>query len=171
MVGLSAPTDGLAERRRPDGHDHELLEVDAVVGVDAAVENVHHGHRQYVSIRPTDVAIQRDFEVVSGCFGDGQAGAEDRVCTYSALVIGAVEVEQFTVDPTLIERFEPFEHAGDFAVHKPDRRQHSLAHVAVATVAKLDGLVLASRSTTRNGGPTASARRKHDFDLDRGVSA
>ena len=30
---------------RPDRHDHELLEVDLVVGVHAAVEHVHHRHR------------------------------------------------------------------------------------------------------------------------------
>jgi hypothetical protein len=30
----------------PDRHDHELLDVDAVVGMGAAVEDVHHRHRQ-----------------------------------------------------------------------------------------------------------------------------
>ena len=36
-----------AEGRRPDGHDHELLEVDGVVRVLAAVEDVHQRHGQH----------------------------------------------------------------------------------------------------------------------------
>ena len=32
----------------PDRHDHELLQVDVVVGVRAAVDHVHHRHRQHV---------------------------------------------------------------------------------------------------------------------------
>ena len=31
---------------RPTRHDHEFLEIDVVVGVLAAVEDVHHRHRQ-----------------------------------------------------------------------------------------------------------------------------
>jgi hypothetical protein len=35
-----------AKRRRADRHDHEFLDVDRIVGMGAAVDDVHHRHRQ-----------------------------------------------------------------------------------------------------------------------------
>jgi hypothetical protein len=46
----------LGERRRARRHDHELLEVDLVVGVGAAVEHVHHRHGQDRRLLPAEVA-------------------------------------------------------------------------------------------------------------------
>ena len=45
---LDAVAQALGERRRADGQDHEFLNVDAVVGVRAAVDDVHHRQRQHV---------------------------------------------------------------------------------------------------------------------------
>ena len=53
----------LGERARADRHHHELLEVDAAVGVRAAVEDVHHRHRQHgaadASVERADVRVER----------------------------------------------------------------------------------------------------------------
>ena len=59
VVGLGAPAQRLAEGRRADRGDHELLDVDVAVGVRAAVEDVHHRHREQVRVRAADVAEQR----------------------------------------------------------------------------------------------------------------
>ena len=59
VVDLGALLERLAERRRADRRDHELLDVDVGVGVGAAVEDVHHRHRQQVGVGPADVAEQR----------------------------------------------------------------------------------------------------------------
>ena len=56
---LRARAQRLRERRRADRHDHELLEVDGVVGVRAAVEHVHHRHGQHVRRLAAEVAPQR----------------------------------------------------------------------------------------------------------------
>jgi hypothetical protein len=45
-----------------DGHDHELLEVDVVVGVRAAVEDVHHRHGQGDGVDAAEVAVERQAE-------------------------------------------------------------------------------------------------------------
>jgi len=42
---FTAAADGVAEPLEPQRHDHELLDVDVVVGVLAAVEDVHHRGR------------------------------------------------------------------------------------------------------------------------------
>ena len=46
VVDLRADPERVAERVRADGHDHELLQVDRVRGVRAAVDHVHHRHGQ-----------------------------------------------------------------------------------------------------------------------------
>ena len=171
VVGLGAPAQRLAERRCPDRHDHELLEVDRVVGVHAAVEHVHHRHGQHVGVGAADVAIQRNLEFVGGCLGDGQAGAEDRVGADPGLVVGAVEVEQFSVDAALVEGVETVEHAGDLVVDETDRVQHAFAHVAVAAVAQLDRLVLAGRGAARHRCSAHRARCQHDIDFDGRIAA
>ena len=42
---LGAVAHRLAEARRADRDDHQLLQVEVVVGVRAAVDDVHHRHR------------------------------------------------------------------------------------------------------------------------------
>ena len=50
---ISAPVrSASANDRRADRHDHEFLEVDAAVGVRAAVEDVHHRHGQQCAGQP-----------------------------------------------------------------------------------------------------------------------
>ena len=94
VVGLGAPPQRLGEAGRADRHDHELLEVDVVVGVGAAVEDVHHRHRQHVGVGAADVAVQRQAELVGRGLGHGQRHAEDGVGAEAGLVVGAVEVDQ-----------------------------------------------------------------------------
>ena len=60
MVDLGAHAQRFIERARADRRDHELLDVDVGVGVCAAVEDVHHRHRQQVRVRPADIAEQRE---------------------------------------------------------------------------------------------------------------
>ena len=171
VVRLRAPAQRLRERRGADRHDHELLQVDRVVGVDATVDDVEHRHGQHVRVRPTDVAVQRELELVGGRLGDRQARAEDRVGADPGLVVGAVELDQLAVDGSLVERVEAVEHAGDLVVHEPDGGEHALAEVPLAAVAELDRLVLTGRRAARHRGPAPGAALEHDFDLDGRVAA
>ena len=57
---LRAVAQRLAKRRRADRQDHEFLDVDAVVGVRAAVDDVHHRHRQRRRLAgAAEIAVQR----------------------------------------------------------------------------------------------------------------
>ena len=62
-----------------DGHDHEFLEVDLVVGVLAAVDDVGHRHGQDAGVGAADVAVERQAVGGGGRLGGGQADAQDRV--------------------------------------------------------------------------------------------
>ncbi len=49
---LGAAAEGVAEAVEAQRHDHELLDVDRVVGVLAAVEDVHHRRGQQPGAEP-----------------------------------------------------------------------------------------------------------------------
>ena len=159
VVGLGAPAQRLGEGRRADRHDHELLEVDVVVGVHAAVEHVHHRHRQHVGVGAADVAVQRQLELVGRGLGHGERHAEDGVGAEAGLVVGAVEVDQRPVDAALVERVEADDGVGDLAVDVGDGVEHALAAEAVAAVAQLDRLERPGRGAGRDDRP-AHARRE-----------
>ena len=46
MENFSPGAQGFRERIKTDREHHELLHVDVVIGVSAAVDDVHHRHRQ-----------------------------------------------------------------------------------------------------------------------------
>ena len=171
VVRLGAPSQGFGETGRADRHDHELLEVDAVVGVHATVEHVHHRHGQYVGIRPAHVAIQRKFELGRCRLGDRQARAEDGIGAEAGLVVGAVEVAEFDVDHSLLERVEAAHRSGNLAVDVADSRAHALAEIPRPAVAKFDRFVFAGRCARWHGRASDCAALQLDFDFDRGVAA
>ena len=50
---------GFRKARCPDRHDHEFLKIDRVIGVDPAIDDVHHWNRQSARRSAADVAIKR----------------------------------------------------------------------------------------------------------------
>ena len=171
MVRLGAPAQRLAEAHRADRHDHELLEVDVAVGVRAAVEHVHHRHRQHVRVGAADVAVQRHAALLGDRLRRRERHAEDRVGAEPALGVGAVERAQLGVEDPLVGGVEPGDRVADLAVHVRDRVLHALAAVADLAVAELDRLVRAGAGAARHRRPAAGARDQLDLDLDGRVAA
>ena len=79
VVDFGAHLQGFGKFGAPIGHDHEFLEIDVVVGVFAAVENVHHRHRQDVGVAAADIAVQRQVDGRGGGLGHGQRNAKNGV--------------------------------------------------------------------------------------------
>ena len=67
---------------------------------------------------------------------------------------------------TLILGVDTDDRGGQLTQHTLDRLRHTLAQVALATVAQLVSLVHTGRSTGRNAGNTAGAVIKEDLGLD-----
>src|SRR3546814_3652472 len=59
VENLAAPAHRLGDAAGADGHDHEFLHVDRIVGMFAAVDDVHHRHRQGARRDAADIAIER----------------------------------------------------------------------------------------------------------------
>ena len=127
-------------------HDHELLDVDGVVGMRAAVDDVHHRHGQQVRVGAAEIAIERQPARLRRRLGHRQRHAEDGVGAEPALVGRAVELDQRVVDAALVLGVHAGERIEDLAVDGVDRLEHALAEVALlVAVAQLDGLVRAGR--------------------------
>ena len=62
MKCFRAPAQRLAEAGGADRHDHEFLEIYVVIGMGAAIENVHHGNRQKAGAGAPQIAIERRAE-------------------------------------------------------------------------------------------------------------
>ena len=59
---LDAPAQRIGERFRSHRHDHEFLKVHIVVGVSAAVEDVHHRRGQNVGAGAAEITVERQAE-------------------------------------------------------------------------------------------------------------
>ena len=90
MVGLNSPTQALRKRRRANWHNHELLEVNIVVGMFPSIDDVHHRDGQDMSIRSSEVTVERCLALHRGGVCRGQGNAQDRVSSKPTLVLGSV---------------------------------------------------------------------------------
>ena len=124
---LGAPPHRLGERRRPHRHDHEFLEIDRIVGVDAAIDDVHHRHRQGAGVDAADIAIERQPEIGGGGARGGEAHAENGVGAEPGLVGRAVELDQGAVERRLRLGIEAGQRVENLAIHRRDGAAHALA--------------------------------------------
>ena len=153
MEDFHAPAQRLGKRGRADGHDHEFLEVDVVVGVRSAVEDVHHGRGQSVGAGAAEVAIERQAVLrrrgASGRHRDG----ENRVRAQAGLGLGAVEFDHFLVEAALVGGIPVRQCVGDLAVHVLHGLENTFAQEArFVSVAQFDGLVLSGGGAAGDDG-------------------
>ena len=140
--------------------------------MDAAVEDVHHRHRQNPRLRAADIAEQRQAADIRRGFGDRQRNAENGIGAESRLVGRAVERDHRLVDRHLILGVEPGQSIENVAIDGFDRLQHALAAERVLSP---------SRSSTAScvpvDAPEGTAARPKDaifqghVDFDRGIAA
>ena len=93
VIDFDAGAEAFGEGVEAPGLDHELLEIDIVVGVFAAVEDVHHGDRQSAGAGAAEIAVEREARRGGGGFGDGHGDAEDGVGAEFGFVGGAIEFD------------------------------------------------------------------------------
>ena len=169
---LGDHADALGERLGADGHDHEFLEVDLVVGVLAAVDDVGHRDGQDAGVGAADVAVERQAVGRGGRLGGGQADAQDRVGAELALVRRAVGRDQRAVEPDLVGRVAAHGDLGQRRVDVGDGLGHALAEVArLVAVAQLDRLVDPRAGPGGDRGPAQRAVGQDHIHLDGRVAA
>ena len=146
MEHFGAVAHRLAEARRAHGHDHELLQVEVVVGVRAAVDDVHHRHRQLHAAHAAEVAVQRQARFFGRGAGHGHRYGQRSVGAQAGLVLGAVQVDQRPVQEGLFAGVQTQHRFGNLGVDVLDGLEHALAEIAaLVAVAQLDGFARAGR--------------------------
>ena len=150
MEHFRAHAHGIRHALGADRHDHEFLDVDRIVRMRAAIDDVHHRRRQNAGIGAADIPVERHRAGFGGGFRDGQRHAEDGVGTETGFVLRTVEVDHQHVDHALVGSVEAGKFVADLAVDGVDCLQDALAAIAgLVAVALLVGLV----------GPRGGARR------------
>ena len=134
---------------------HEFLDVDVVVSVFAAIENVHHGHWHAEVRGAVDVSnmlVQRNALGLGCRLRSGEGHRQNRVGSELGLVVGTVGVDHGLVQIALGRGVAAQQQVTDGAIHMSNRIQHAFAQVA-ARIAVPQFQCL-SRSCGRAGGGT-----------------
>ena len=172
MEDLGALTQTFAEALRADGHDHELLHIDGVGGMGAAVEDIHHGDGQPVGIRAAEETVEGDLEGVRRSLRSRDGDREDGVRAEFGLILGAVGGYHGSVDRVGVGGVHTDESVVDDGVDIGDRLGHALAaETLLVAVAQLKRLELARGRTAGSGTSADHAALEHDFRLDGGIAA
>ena len=131
---FGAHAHGVRKRLGARGQDHELLDVDRIVCVGAAVDDVHHRGRQDAGRDAAQIAIKFLIGRQGAGLGDRQRHAQDRIGAQTALVGRAVQFDHRLVDPALLLGVHAGQGVEDLAVDGVDRLLDALAapHVLVA---------------------------------------
>ena len=169
---FGAPADRLAHIVSARRQDHEFLEIDRIVGVRAAVDDVHHRRRQHARADAADIAVERQGGGFRGGLGDGERDAENSVGAETRLVRRAVELDHRLVDPDLVLGVEADERAGDLVIDIVDGGQRALAEISLGVpVAFLDRLMRAGRGAGGHGGASRGSVLQRHIDLDGRIPA
>ena len=158
--------------RRADRHDHEFLEVDGVVGMHAAIDDVHHRDRQEPRRGSADIAVERLLARGGRRLRGRERDAENGIGAEPALVGGAVEPDHDLVDLDLGLGIHAADRLEDFAIDGVDRLADPLAEIALlVAVAQLDRFMRTGRGAGGNRGAAQAAVLEHHVDLDGGIAA
>jgi hypothetical protein len=169
---LGASAQGLAEGGRALGNDHELLEVEHVVGVRAAVDDVHQGHGQTRGIGAAQVLVERNVQLLRGRAGGRERNAQDGVGAGLGLVGRAVGRQHGAVEASLIEDVAPDDRRRQDLAHVVHGLEHALLLVALGiAVAQFQGFVFAGRRARGHGRQANDAGFKMNLALNRGIAA
>jgi len=161
-----------AEGLRADRHDHEFLDVQIVVGVRAAVDDIHHRHRHLHRAGTTEIAIQRQAGFFRRRLGHRHRNRQHGVRAEARLVLGIVEVDQRLVDEGLLFGVQPQDGFGNFGIDVFDRALDALAQITPGVaIAQLDGFARAGGRTRGHGGTAHDARFEQHIGFNGGIAA
>ena len=160
---LRAAAQRLAKAGRADRQDHELLDVEAVVRMRAAVDDVHHRHRHdrlaaFAELR-AEVPVQALLRIARGRLRGGQRDGQQRIGAEPALGVGAVELDHPAIEAAWSRGSRPSSAARSTVFTCRDGLQHAFAEIALlVAVAQLHGFARAGRCA-RGHRRAAHARR------------
>ena len=117
----------------------------------AAVDHVHHRHRQPIRGRPAKIPKQRQPDTHRRRARNGKRNPEDRVRAEVRFVRRSVELDQLRVDVALCGRVLAFERRAEHLVDGAHGLLHAFAVVArLVPIARFNGFVRPGRRPRRH---------------------
>ncbi|MNW48530.1 hypothetical protein D3C74_258980 [compost metagenome] len=172
VENLCACAKSFFEGRSAYRQDHEFLYVYVVVGMRAAVHDVHHRNRKLFRVKSAQVSIQRQVQSVCSCASNRHRNGQDRVSAQFAFVRRAVQFDHHFVDANLVQRVHANHFRSDGFVHVLHGVQYAFAQVTgFVVVAKLYSFMRAGGSTGRNDGTAHCAGFEINFNFNGRVAA
>ena len=152
-------------------HDHELLHINARIRMAAAVEHIHHRHRQHIRVA-IEITVQRHAVRRGGRISGGERHAEHRVGAELRLVLGAVKRDQRVIDRGLIRGVGALEPGRDRTVDVGDGAQNALAAVTLGiAVAQFQSLMRSRRGARRHRRAAKRSVFESNIDFDGRIAA
>src|SRR5690606_5302416 len=114
--------------------DHELLDIDVIVGVLTTVDDIHHRHRHAVlagcAVQIGNVCIQRHALGLGSGLGSGQGDRENGVGAQLGFVLGTIQLNHGAIQTGLIQRITADQQFTDGTIDIGNGFQYALAQVA-----------------------------------------
>ena len=153
--------------------DHEFLDVDRIVGMAAAIDDVHRRHRQRASIGAADVAgTAACRHSAAAALATASADREDRVGSKTRLVRSAVEIDHDLVDADLLAGIDTADRFENFALDIGDRLAHAFAAIARRiAVAQFHRFIGAGGGAGRHRGAAGGTAFQDHIAFDGGIAA
>ena len=138
----------------------------------AAIDDIHHGHRQGAGENATDMAIERYVQIRRRRLGNRERDREHRIGPQPRLIGRAIQFDHRLVYFDLIERIKAGKRIKNLAFHARHRLQHALATIAgLVAIAEFHRLMRAGGSAGGHNGMAAGAGIQHHFGLYGWVAA
>ena len=171
MIDLDSPAQRFVKVAGSHRQDHEFLDVQAIVGMRATVEDVHHrrGHRGRPGAKS---AVERLALRGRGGPGGGQGNGQDRVGPEPRPVGGAVQRDHSGVKLVLALAVGAEKGLADLAVDMAHGRLDAApAKAAGIPVAQLDRFARAGGGPRGHCRPAPGSAAQRHLGLQRGVAA
>ncbi len=154
-----------------EGHDHEFLDIDIVIGMGAAIENIHHRHRQQLGVGAANVTIKRQTALIRRRTGHGQGNAQNGVGPQTPLVLGTIDVDHLLIHRHLIKHLHADHGIGQFAVDGIHRLGDALAQItALVAITQFHRLTGAGGSPGWHRSTAQTALFGKDLHLHGGIA-
>ncbi len=148
LENFGTHTDSFFNRICRNRHNHKFLNINRVICVFAAVQNVHHWNWQSASHSAAQVTIQRQASFFCLSFSHSQRYCQNSVSAQVAFVFCAVQINHCVINVNLIFCFIASQSVINFVVYIFNSFQNTFAAKAgFVTVTQFYSFVYACRST------------------------
>ena len=116
MENLSPAAQTFGKAFRANGHDHKFLNVDGVICVLAAIDDIHHWHRQNTRIGPADIAVERGLHGIGHGLSKGKRDTEGGICAEAGFIFCAVKLDEELINAPLVLGLKAVKRVSNFSI-------------------------------------------------------